>query len=146
MIDKFRQTRRAPMHGFTLIELLLVLVILATLAAVVVPKFAKRSEQARITAARTEISIIEVSLDAFEIDTGRYPTTQEGLEALIEEPSNVRGWHGAYLKRGVPKDPWGNPYVYECPGQHNTDGYDLHSFGPDVKNGGDDDIVNWSQD
>ena len=146
MIDKFRQTRRAATHGFTLIELLLVLVILATLAAVVVPKFAKRSEQARITAASTEISIIEVSLDAFEIETGRYPTTQEGLEALVEEPPNVRGWNGAYLKRGVPKDPWGNLYVYECPGQHNTDGYDLHSFGPDSKNGGDDDIVNWSQD
>ncbi len=146
MIDKFRQTRRAPMHGFTLIELLLVLVILATLAAVVVPKFTKRSEQARITAARTDISRLELSLDLFEIDTGRYPTTQEGLKALVEEPPNVRGWHEGYLKRSVPKDPWGNLYVYRCPGQHNTNGYDLHSYGPDGKDGTDDDIVNWSQD
>ncbi len=136
--------RRNLERGFTLIELLLVLVILATLAAVVVPKFTKRSEQARITAARTDIANLEVALDAFEIDTGRYPTTEEGLGALLEQPTDVREWHGPYIKRGVPSDPWGNLYVYRAPGQHNTSGYDLHSFGPDGQDGGGDDIDNWS--
>jgi len=137
--------RRRPERAFTLIELLLVLVILATLAAIVVPKFTKRSEQARITAAGMDIAILEVSLDAFEIDTGRYPTTEEGLRALVEEPAGIKGWHNPYIKRGVPKDPWGNAYVYRCPGQHNTSGYDLHSLGPDGQNGGGDDIDNWSE-
>ena len=130
--------------GFTLIELLLVMVILSVLAAVVVPKFTKRSEQARITAARTDIANLEVALDAFEIDTGRYPDSQVGLEALVEQPEVVNDWRGPYIKRGVPNDPWGNPYVYKYPGQHNTAGYDLHSCGPDGQNGSGDDIDNWS--
>lgn len=136
--------RRAGERGFTLIELLLVLVILATLAAVVVPKFARRSEQARITAARVDIANLEVSLDAFEVDTGRYPTSAEGLAALVENPGDVRGWHGEYIRRGVPKDPWSNEYVYACPGEHNSNGFDLHSLGPDGQDGTDDDIDNWS--
>jgi len=140
-----RRSRPAARGGFTLIELLLVLVILSVLAAVVVPKFTRRSEQARITAARADIANLEVALDAYEIDTGSYPTTQDGLLALVEEPSGVNDWHGAYIKRGVPKDPWGTEYVYRQPGQHNTDGYDLHSFGPDGQDGGDDDIDNWSE-
>jgi len=137
--------RRCARRGFTLIELLLVLVILAVLAAVIVPKFTKRSEQARVTAARADVANLEVALDAFEIDTGRYPTTEEGLGALLEQPADVREWHGPYIKRGMPKDPWGNAYVYRCPGQHNTTSYDLHSFGPDSKEGGDDEIDNWSE-
>ena len=132
-------------RAFTLIELLLVLVILATLAAVIVPKFTRRSEQARITAARTDIANLELALDAFEVDTGRFPTGEEGLGALIEEPSDLKGWHGPYIKRGLPKDPWGNPYVYAYPGEKNTDGYDLYSFGPNGQEGGDDDIDNWSE-
>ncbi|MHC4580530.1 MAG: type II secretion system major pseudopilin GspG, partial [Planctomycetota bacterium] len=91
--------------GFTLIELLLVLVILATLAAVVTPKFTKRSEQARITAVKTQISQFEVALDTFQIDVGRFPTTAEGLRALVEKPaSNAEGWLEPYLKRDIPKD------------------------------------------
>ncbi len=136
--------RRNLERGFTLIELLLVLVILATLAAVVVPKFTRRSEQARITATRTDIANLEVALDAFEIDTGRYPTNEGGLGALLAEPTDVTEWHGPYIKRGLPKDPWKNPYVYKSPGRHNTSGYDLHSFGPDKQDGGGDDIDNWS--
>jgi general secretion pathway protein G len=132
--------------GFTLIELLLVLVILATLAAIVAPKFTKRSEQARITAARTQVAQFEVALDAFEIDVGRYPSTSEGLKALVEKPSDAEGWLQAYLKRDVPRDPWGNDYVYKQPGQYNEDGYDLYSLGPDRKQGGGDDIVNWTED
>ena len=132
-------------RGFTLIELLLVLVILTALAAVVVPKFTRRSEQARITAARTDVANLEVALDAFEVDTGRYPTTEEGLTAILQQPADVKAWHGPYIKRGLPKDPWGNPYVYRRPGQHNTSGYDLYSFGPNGQEGGDDDIDNWSE-
>ncbi len=110
-MDRKRRAKRITGRGearraFTLIELLLVLVILTVLAAVVVPKFTKRSEQARTTAARTDVANLEVVLDAFEIDTGRFPTTQQGLEALIDEPSDSAGWHGPYIKRGVPNDPW----------------------------------------
>jgi len=140
-----RRTSRGLARAFTLIELLLVLVILATLAALVVPKFTKRSEQAKTTGARTDVANIEVALDAFEIDCGRYPTSEEGIKALLDPPGGLTGWQGPYLKRGVPKDPWGNPYIYRCPGQHNVNGYDLYSFGPDGQEGGADDIDNWSQ-
>lgn len=136
-----------PRSGFTLIELLLVLVILASLAAIVTPKFTKRSEQARITAAQTQISQFEVALDAFEIDLSRYPTTTEGLRALVERPtSDADEWQQPYLRRSVPKDPWGNEYVYRYPGQYNEEGYDLYSMGPDRKLGGGDDITNWSEE
>jgi general secretion pathway protein G len=132
--------------AFTLIELLLVLVILAALAAVVVPKFTKRSEQAKETAARADISSIELALDTFEIDTGRYPSNNEGLKALLEEPSNARGWKGPYLKRGMPRDPWGSEYLYKQPGQYNKYGYDLWSSGADGQAGNDDDVINWSRE
>jgi general secretion pathway protein G len=140
-----RFTARAQRGGFTLIELLLVLVILAVLAAVVVPKFTGRSEQARKAAARTDIAMLETALDAFEVDAGRYPTTEEGLAALVTPPASIKAWHGPYIKRGVPNDPWGNPYVYRFPGQNNATGYDLASFGPDGNEGGGDDIDNWTQ-
>ena len=143
--EKQKRIKRACGGGFTLIELLLVLVILAALAAIVTPKFTKRSEQARVTAARTQISQFEVALDAFEIDVGRYPSSSEGLRALVEQPSNAEGWQEAYLKRDVPRDPWDNEYVYKYPGQYNENGYDLYSYGPDGKQGGDDDIVNWTE-
>jgi len=142
---RLEQLKKKVEHGFTLIELLLVLVILAALAAIVVPKFTRRSEQARITAARTDIANLEVALDAFEIDTGRYPTSSEGLGALVQQPGNVVDWRGPYIKRGVPRDPWRNPYVYKQPGQYNQYGYDIYSFGPNGQQGGGDDIDNWSQ-
>jgi len=137
--DSFRH------RGFTLIELLLVLVILTVLASIVVPRFTKRSEQAKTTAAGTDVASIELALDAYEVDCGKYPTTEEGLRALLEQPASASGWRGSYLKKGMPKDPWANPYVYRCPGQHNPDGYDLYSFGPDGQDGGGDDIDNWTQ-
>jgi len=141
------QRRRRPLEdrGFTLIELMLVLVILAILAGIVVPRFANRSQQAKVTAAGTDIANIEVAIDSFEVDCGRYPTTEEGLMALMAQPANAKGWHGPYLKKANPTDPWSNPYVYRYPGQHNADGYDLYSFGPDGQDGGGDDIDNWTQ-
>ena len=134
-------------RGFSLIELLLVLVILATLTAIIAPRFTSRSKQARVTAAKTDIANLELMLDAFEIDTGRLPTSDEGLQALIEEPSNVTGWQGPYPKKlTLPKDPWGNAYIYEQPGKNNTSSYDIYSYGPDGKQGGDDDVANWAED
>jgi general secretion pathway protein G len=137
------RNRRA---GFTLIELLLVLVILGVLAAIVVPKFAGRTEQARVTAAQTQIATFGTALDAFEVDNGYYPKGKDGLQDLITPPRDAQNWKGPYLKGdAVPVDPWGNPYIYECPGRYNTSGYDLMSMGPDGREGGDDDIANWSQ-
>ena len=142
-----RRTRRATTRargGFTLIELLLVLVILAVLAAVVVPKFTGRSEQARKAAARTDIAALEGALENFEVDAGRYPTTEEGLAALVTAPGQVKSWNGPYIRRGVPNDPWNNPYVYRFPGQMNTTGVDVYSYGPDGNEGGGDDVGNWA--
>ena len=131
-------------RAFTLIELLLVMVILVVLAAVVVPKFTSRSEQARKTAATTDINNLETALDAFEVDCGRFPSSDEGLRVLVEQPGNVQNWRGPYIKRGVPVDPWNNAYVYRFPGAHNANGYDLYSMGPDGREGNDD-ITNWTQ-
>jgi general secretion pathway protein G len=128
--------------AFTLIELLLVLVILAVLAAVVVPKFTGRSEQARVAAAKTDISVLSGALNQFELDNGRFPTTEEGLGALVQAPPGAQNWH-PYIERGVPNDPWNNAYVYRYPGQHNPNGFDLFSTGPDGREGNDD-IDNWS--
>ena len=139
--------RRRRRDGYTLIELMLVLVILAVLAMVVVPKFTGRSQQAKLTAARTGISNIKLALGQFEVECARYPTTAEGLRALIEQPANLPDWNPeGYLEGGLPKDPWGNLYVYKYPGDHNPRGYDLYSYGPDGQEGGGDDIGNWTED
>jgi len=137
--------RRGTRGAFTLIELLLVLVILAVLAAVVVPKFTGRSEQAKLAAAKTDISMLDNALDLFEQDTGRYPSTDEGLRILTEGGS-VQGWKGPYIKRGVPNDPWGNPYKYLSPGLHGE--IDVFSLGADNQPGGageDADIGSWDK-
>jgi general secretion pathway protein G len=128
-------------RGFTLIELLLVLVILGVLAALVVPKFVGRGQQARETAAKADISSIKTALNAFEIDTGRFPSTEEGLSALVQAPANVQNWK-SYLD-AVPKDPWGNAYQYRYPGQRGGE-FDVYSFGADGREGNDD-IGNWNQ-
>jgi general secretion pathway protein G len=129
--------------AFTLVEMLLVLVILAVLAAIVIPKFSGRSQQAKETAAKSQISSIEIALDSFEVDTGSYPQGTGGLNALVDQPNNAQNWKGPYLKKGVPLDPWGNAYIYASPGKNNPKGYDLSSVGPDGRSGTEDDIVNW---
>ena len=136
--------RRSTRQGFTLIELLLVLVILGTLAAIVVPKFAGRTEQARVAAAKSQISIFETALDAFEVDNGYYPKGKDGMQDLVVQPKDTPNWKGPYLKN-IPVDPWQHPYIYECPGRHNESTYDIMSMGPDGRVGGDDDITNWEQ-
>ncbi len=143
---KLNQTKsnlRRTNSAFTLVEMLLVLVILATLAAIVYPKLAGRSEQARTTAAATQISSFSTALDAFEVDNGYYPKGKSGLLDLVQQPRDAQSWKGPYLKE-IPKDPWGNEYVYECPGRMNVTSYDLVSPGPDGKAGSEDDISNVS--
>ena len=136
--------RKPGTGGFTLVELLLVLAILAVLAAIVIPKFSGRTEQARVTAATTQISNLGTALDSYEVDTGSYPDSNMGLQALVAKPANVDNWRGPYMKQDIPKDPWGDPYVYEFPGKHGEGHYDLYSYGPDKRAGTDDDITNWS--
>lgn len=139
--------RRAP--GFTLIEMLVVIVIIGVLAAVVAPRFFGRTDDAKIAAARAQISNFALALDAYQLDNGRYPTTDQGLKALVEKPSSAPlpdNWRGPYLsKKELPLDPWKNPYGYTCPGVHSPD-YDLFSGGKDGRLGGSGDnadIVNW---
>jgi general secretion pathway protein G len=139
------RTSAPRQEGFTLIELLLVLVILGILAGIVVPKFAGRTEQARNTAAQTQISTFSTALSAFELDVGHYPRGKGGLTDLVTPPRDAQGWKGPYLEKEIPKDPWGNDYVYEFPGKHNTSSYDLYSLGPDMKANSDDDITNWQK-
>ena len=110
----------------------------------IVPHVTGRGKEAKITAAKRDISNIKTALKMFEMNCNRFPTSEEGLRALIEAPGNLPGWKGPYLdQQSVPLDPWQNPYVYRSPGQHNND-FDLYSYGPDGQDGGGDDIDNWS--
>jgi general secretion pathway protein G len=130
--------------GFTLIEILLVVMIIGILVGLVVPHLGGRAEQARIQAARADIEGgISAALDLYELENGTYP---QKLEDLITQPTNARNWRGPYLKRGLPKDPFGNPYVYQFPGSHNPTSYDLSSGGPDKQSGTADDITNWTKE
>jgi general secretion pathway protein G len=133
--------------AFTLIELLLVVVIIGVLAAIMLPNFAGRSEEARQTRTKTEIeNSIGLALDMFEADTGGYPTTEQGLEALVKKPEGIKNWRGPYIKQtGRFNDPWGNKYQYQFPSRHSKIGYDLASAGPDGQSGTEDDISSFDQ-
>jgi len=138
---------RNSMRGFTLIEIMLVVIIIGILVAMIVPNIAGRSEQARKTAARTDIeSNLSTALDLYRMDIGQYPTTEQGLSALIAEPTTSpipAQWNGPYLKKKkIPKDPWGHDYVYVSPGTHNPESYDLSSLGASGSEGADN-VNNW---
>jgi len=130
--------------GITLIELLVVMVIIAMFATLVGQRLFRNVERARETAAKAQVSEFETVLDVFRLDVGRYPSTDEGLQALRVRPGNLEKWDGPYLKKDVPLDPWGHPYVYRNPGQHGD--YDLLALGADGQEGGEGqaaDVVNW---
>ena len=147
------RSRRAPVlagnHGFTLIELMVVMVILGILAGLIVPRIMDRPEEARRTKAAVQIQSIEQALKLYKLDNGQYPTTEQGLLALVEPPATgalAKKWRtGGYLEKGkVPKDPWDNDFVYISPGLHGD--YDLSSYGADNQAGGegkDADINSW---
>ncbi len=129
--------------GFTLVELLIVVTILGVLVAMVVPRLAGRTEQARRARAQADVEAnIPLALDLFELDTGKYPTNEQGLAALRAQPAGVESWKGPYLKRD-PLDPWSRAYRYIYPGARNPQDYDLYSVGPDGTEGTSDDVGNW---
>lgn len=119
--------------GFTLIELLVVMVILGMLAALVGPQIFGKVGKGKQSAARTQIEMLGQALDSYRLDIGRYPSTSEGLNALMANPG-ADGWDGPYLKKSLPNDPWGKPYQYQSPGTHGD--YDLYSYGADGAAGG----------
>ncbi len=142
--------RVGGMKGFSLLELLIVITIIAILSVVVVPRFMDIPQKARVEAAKQQISAFGLALDRYYLDNSRYPTTQQGLEALIQEPSTEpvpNNYNpGGYLKKNqIPNDPWGNQFVYRSPGEHGND-YEIISYGADGKDGGsgiDADIRSW---
>jgi general secretion pathway protein G len=136
-----KQERRR--NGFTLIELLIVMIILGLLAALVAPKMFQKVGSSKQKAAKAQIAMLGTALDAFRLDVGRYPTREEGLDALRRSPG-LSHWDGPYLPKDVPLDPWGNRYVYASPGEHGD--YDLFSYGADGQIGGEGenaDVTNW---
>ncbi|MBU0676504.1 MAG: type II secretion system major pseudopilin GspG [Verrucomicrobia bacterium] len=130
--------QRQHKEGFTLIEILLVVVIIGILAALAAPRLGGRVKDAQISAARSDINAIGVAIDLYEMDNGDYPPS---LQALVQN-SGARNWKGPYLKKGLPKDPWGNDYIYQNPGANNPQSYDLRTMGPDGTASGDD-IANY---
>ena len=152
MMTSKRHSNRAHNHarnGFTLIEILVVIAVIAVLAALVAPNVFRHVGAAKDAAARSQMEMLGAALDAYRLDNGRYPTTAQGLAALWEEPAiepRPTNWRGPYLRKRMPPDPWGNPYRYSYPGEHDPRGYDLLSLGADGRPAGegeDSDVVNW---
>jgi len=129
------KNHKSQQRGFTLMELLAVIVIIGVLAATIGSRFLGQTETAKAGAARTEMGQMVQSLDLFKLEIGRYPSAQEGLEALIKNPGNVQNWNGPYLRKDNIKDPWNNDYKYTTPGPNNTP-FELKSLGADGKDGG----------
>ncbi|MFZ2268595.1 MAG: type II secretion system major pseudopilin GspG [Azonexus sp.] len=131
-------------RGFTLLELLVVMVIIGLLVGYVGPMYFKQVGKSEIKAARAQIDAFGKALDQYRLETGHYPTSEQGLVALVEKPANENKWDGPYLKKNVPADPWGNPYLFKRPGDHGE--YDIISYGKDGALGGTGeaaDIGNW---
>jgi general secretion pathway protein G len=142
-----RSRPRRRRAGFTLIEIMVVIVVIAILATLVAPEVFKHVGGARESTARSQVEMLGAALDAYRLHVGKYPTTQEGLQALRQAPAGAGNrWRGPYLRKDVPLDPWGNPYVFRSPGEVNPTLYDLSSFGADGQPGGEGenaDIKSW---
>jgi general secretion pathway protein G len=140
-----RTGRRRGQRGVTLIEMIVVVSIIALFVALVAPSLFKRADEAKRTAARAQISSFMTALGAYKLDTGLFPSTDQGLQALRVKPENMAQWDGPYLPKEVPTDPWGHPYLYKYPGDHG-DEPDILSLGADGQPGGDGnnaDIGSW---
>ncbi len=141
------RARRAAQAGFTLIEMLVVITIIGLIMALVAPRVLNYLAESKVKAARIQIASLGSALDLYYLDVGHYPTSSEGLTALVERPGNLTTWNGPYLKGDVvPEDPWGHPYVYRAPGEHGP--YDIISYGADGQQGGTgtaSDITSWQR-
>jgi general secretion pathway protein G len=140
------RARRACATGFTLLELLVVIVIIGLLAAFVAPKYFGQIGRSKTQVTKAQIESFEKGLDQYRIDTGHYPSTEAGLVALFVQPASEANWHGPYLKKGIPADPWGHAYLYKIPGAEGRE-YEIVSYGRDGQQGGADedaDIVSWN--
>src|SRR5579875_2192196 len=133
-IKRHPRLRRA----FTLIEMLVVILILSILAALIIPRLVSRTSDAKIAAAKSDIATLSSLLQQYRVDNDKYPTTEDGLQALRVQPSDAPNWKGPYLTKDLPMDPWGNPYVYQSPGPSGQD-YEIISYGADGAPGGDGD-------
>lgn len=136
--------QRMNQTGFTLLELLVVMVIIGLLAGYVAPRYFTQVGKSEVKAARAQIDALEKALETYRLDIGKYPTSEQGLAALMTAPAGATNWQGPYLKKALPPDPWGIPYHYQQPGEHGD--FDLYSYGRDGKPGGKDedaDVVNW---
>jgi len=126
-----RRNKRACRPGFTLIEILIVVIIVGLLASLVGPQLFKKVGASKQKTALAQMSMIETALKTYRLDIGRYPTTEEGLKSLVSRPEGLRSWDGPYLEKDLPVDPWGNPYIYRCPGENSE--YEIISYGADGK-------------
>ena len=143
--ERGHSSELTSMQGFTLIELIVVILILGLLAGLVVPRLFKHATQAKITVAKAQIAAFQTALGAYKLDTGNFPSTDQGLQALRAAPAGVMNWNGPYLPKEIPLDPWNRPYVYKFPGEHG-DEPDIISYGADGLPGGEGenaDILSW---
>jgi general secretion pathway protein G len=146
MCQPSNRNRRRSQAGVTLIEMLVVVTIIGLFVALVGPSLFKRADEAKITAARSQIDSFMTALGTYKLDTGTFPTTEQGLQALRVKPADVNLWNGPYMPKEVPKDPWGHDYVYRFPGEHQPDEPEIVSLGADGQPGGEGiyaDIVSW---
>jgi len=138
------RSRFAVRSGFTLLELLVVMVIIGLLAAYVAPRYFSQLGKSEVKAAQAQVAAFQKALDTYRLEVGRYPSSEQGLNALMTRPSNEPKWGGPYLQKSVPLDPWGNAYQYKSPGEHGD--YDLYSLGKDGQVGGSGeaaDVTSW---
>lgn len=138
----------ARQRGFTLIEIMVVVIVLGILAAIIIPNFASKPEEARVAKAKTDISSLCTLLEQYRLDMGKYPTEEEGLDVLRSRPSSSEAsrWKGPYSTKSIPDDPWGHPYRYYNPCPNNIDGYGIESYGADGQAGGKGVIQSWESE